>query len=83
MYWRSMFYGDSEQSENIFIEISRFASCFMQTLDHLKTASEKVIDQAIEFFRPYREDLGKLWDQLVQAGKDIHAGIIGEGAQEN
>lgn len=51
-----------------------------ETLDNLKTASEQVIDQAIEFFRPYREDLGKLWDQLVQAGKDIHAGIIGEGS---
>merc|ERR1712002_1190388 len=51
-----------------------------ETLDNLKTASQQVIDQAIEFFRPYREDLGKLWDQLVQAGKDIHAGIIGEGS---
>merc|ERR1711915_69511 len=47
-----------------------------ETLDHLSNATQQVIDQAIEFFRPYHEDLGKLWDQLVQAGKDIHAGII-------
>jgi len=49
-----------------------------ETLDHLSNATEQVIDQAIEFFRPYKEDLGKLWDQLVQAGKYIHAVIIGE-----
>jgi len=49
-----------------------------ETLGHLSDATEQVIDQALEFFRPYHEDLGKLWDQLVQAGKDIHAGIIGK-----
>jgi len=49
-----------------------------ETLGHLSDATEQVIDQALEFFRPYHEDLGKLWDQLVQAGKDIHAGVIGK-----
>jgi len=50
-----------------------------ETVDNLTNATGQVIDQAIEFFRPYREDLGKLWDQLVEAGKNVHKGITGEG----
>ena len=35
------------------------------------------IDQAIEFFRPYHNDLGALWQQLLDAAAQIHGQVIG------
>jgi len=58
--------------------IENIKNLAQETVNNLNSATEQVINQAIEFFRPYKEDLGKLWDQLVEAGKNIHKGITGQ-----
>nr|WP_150929198.1 hypothetical protein [Acinetobacter baumannii]KAB1093048.1 hypothetical protein F6W77_19360 [Acinetobacter baumannii] len=40
-------------------------------LEHAEKTSKKVAEQALEFFRPYREDLGKLYDDLEAKVKEI------------
>ncbi|XP_076349292.1 uncharacterized protein LOC143246451 [Tachypleus tridentatus] len=40
-------------------------------IDHAKDVSAEVAREALEFFRPYKEDLGGLWDKLVEEAKNI------------
>jgi len=40
-------------------------------VDHTKGVSKEVAVEALEFLRPYKEDLGSLWDQVKETVKDI------------
>jgi len=40
-------------------------------IDHTKGVSKEVAEEALEFLRPYKEDLGSLWDQVRETVKDI------------
>ncbi|CAD5221293.1 unnamed protein product [Bursaphelenchus okinawaensis] len=40
-------------------------------IDHTKGVLKDVAVEALEFLRPYKEDLGSLWDQVKETVKDI------------
>lgn len=44
---------------------------FFQLRDHAKGLSKEVAEEGLNFLRPYKEDLGALYDQVKETVKDI------------
>jgi len=42
----------------------------MEFIAHQKDMSAEMAREALEFFRPYKDDLGSLWKQIVDASKE-------------
>ncbi|KAJ6640932.1 hypothetical protein Bhyg_05865 [Pseudolycoriella hygida] len=38
---------------------------------YMEDLSEETVAEGLEFLRPYKEDLGSLWDQIKEAAKEI------------
>ncbi|XP_013400982.1 uncharacterized protein LOC106166863 [Lingula anatina] len=47
-------------------------------LEHAKNASLAVTEEVVEFLRPYKQDLGSLWGQVVNAANNVkHIALTG------
>jgi gas vesicle protein len=57
-----------EKGKDKFANIKKIAQEFV---DHTKGVSKEIAVEALEFLKPYKEDLGSLWDQVKETVKDI------------
>ena len=49
-------------------------------VSHAKELSAQTVQEAIDYFRPYKEDLGTLWNQIQAAGQTIQGQAVDAGS---
>jgi len=64
-----------EGKEHAKTKIEQLKDVAKQVIDHAKETSDEVKREAIEYLRPYREQLGDLWTNLLDT---VHKHIKGE-----
>ncbi|XP_035213279.1 uncharacterized protein LOC118187192 [Stegodyphus dumicola] len=52
-------------------KLENIKSIAREFIDHAKGVSKEVAEEALDFMRPYKDDLGSLWEQLKETVKDI------------